>query len=295
MFRILAFTLEQYIAICGDCSRRFHMSDRTNKYVLGIWICSVLYCAPWLGLTHVQPDADDHTRQQCELRLTRETYIGFFGADLLLFYVLPLIIALFVYTKIVFLLFKSARYCSRGSPCLSLSRSNLNEASNSNSQQVTPVLHYTKGLACTTSATMLFGRVLNHQVSENIEERRGWLVQSRSQVTRMLIAIVIFFAIAWLPYRGLLVYNTFQKEEWLDIWYVFFAKTLIYANSAMNPYLYNAMSRRFRLAVYRTLCRASAKKKKQLSKKRTLYQRPPRYEEPQFEPVPQQRGRLRTL
>lgn len=180
---ILAFTLEQYIAVCGDYSRRFHMSDRTNKYVLGIWICSVLYCAPWLGLTQVQPDADDHTRQQCELRLTRETYIGFFGADLLLFYVLPLIIALFVYTKIVLVLFKSARYCSRGSPCLSLSRSNLNEAaSNSNSQQVSPVPHYTKGLPNTTSATMLFGRVLNHQVSENTEERRSWLVQSRSQV-----------------------------------------------------------------------------------------------------------------
>jgi thyrotropin-releasing hormone receptor len=69
----------------------------------------------------------------------------------------------------------------------------------------------------------------------------------------MLIVIVVLFAVAWLPFRGLLVHNAFVNEPWLDIWYVLFAKTLIYANSAMNPYLYNAMSRRFRLAVYRTL------------------------------------------
>lgn len=50
---------------------------------------------------------------------------------------------------------------------------------------------------------------------------------------------------------GLLLYNSFAHEVWLDLWFVFFAKTLIYFNSAMNPYLYNAMSRRFRVAVQR--------------------------------------------
>ena len=69
----------------------------------------------------------------------------------------------------------------------------------------------------------------------------------------MLIVIVILFAIAWLPYRGLLVYNTFVEEPWLHLGYMFFAKTLIYLNSAMNPFLYNAMSRRFRLAMRKAL------------------------------------------
>ena len=70
----------------------------------------------------------------------------------------------------------------------------------------------------------------------------------------MLVVIVALFAITWLPYRGLLVYNSFAEHVWLELWFVFFAKTLVYLNSAMNPFLYNAMSRRFRAAVQRLLC-----------------------------------------
>ena len=69
----------------------------------------------------------------------------------------------------------------------------------------------------------------------------------------MLIVVVILFAVCWLPFRGLLVYNSLVRVPWLDLWYLFFAKTLIYVNSAINPFLYNVMSKRFRDAVYRFL------------------------------------------
>ncbi|GAV03012.1 hypothetical protein RvY_13503 [Ramazzottius varieornatus] len=76
---------------------------------------------------------------------------------------------------------------------------------------------------------------------------------SAMQVLPMLVVVVILFAVCWLPFRGLLVYNSFVEIPWLDLWYLLFAKTLIYVNSAINPFLYNAMSRRFRDAVYRFL------------------------------------------
>jgi thyrotropin-releasing hormone receptor len=69
----------------------------------------------------------------------------------------------------------------------------------------------------------------------------------------MLLMIVILFAILWLPYRALLVYNSFAAKPWLNIWYLLFAKTAVFINSAINPIMYNAMSRKFRSAFVRKI------------------------------------------
>lgn len=69
----------------------------------------------------------------------------------------------------------------------------------------------------------------------------------------MLIVVVFLFATLWLPYRVLVVYNSFAKKIYLELWYLMFSKTLIYVNSAINPVLYNAMSIKFRRAFRRTL------------------------------------------
>ena len=60
---------------------------------------------------------------------------------------------------------------------------------------------------------------------------------------------VVLFAVSWLPFRGLLVCNMIASEQWLDIWYLLFAKTMIYLSAAMNPFLYNAINPRFCHAV----------------------------------------------
>ena len=73
----------------------------------------------------------------------------------------------------------------------------------------------------------------------------------------MLIAVVTIFATLWLPWRGLMVYNTVAAlttgGTFMDLWYLMFAKTCIYINSAINPILYNALSTKFRHAFRRTL------------------------------------------
>ncbi|XP_073988364.1 thyrotropin-releasing hormone receptor-like isoform X2 [Rhodnius prolixus] len=80
---------------------------------------------------------------------------------------------------------------------------------------------------------------------------------SKSQVVKMLAVVVAVFAVLWLPYRGLLVYNSFMtlfgKSPFMDLWYLMFAKTCVYINSAINPFLYNAMSTKFRRAFHRML------------------------------------------
>ncbi|CAG7728099.1 unnamed protein product [Allacma fusca] len=80
---------------------------------------------------------------------------------------------------------------------------------------------------------------------------------ARVQVVKMLVMVVVIFAVLWLPYRGMLVYNSiaamFSGEPLMDLWFLMLAKTCVYINSAINPILYNAMSVKFRRAFGRAL------------------------------------------
>ena len=50
----------------------------------------------------------------------------------------------------------------------------------------------------------------------------------------MLACVVFIFATLWVPYRGVLVFNSFStmtgKEPFMDLWYLMFAKTCVYMN-----------------------------------------------------------------
>ncbi|CAG2169257.1 unnamed protein product, partial [Oppiella nova] len=56
-----------------------------------------------------------------------------------------------------------------------------------------------------------------------------------------------------LPYRALLVYNSFAEPVYMELWYLMFAKTMIFVNSAINPIIYSACSIKFRRAFKRML------------------------------------------
>lgn len=64
----------------------------------------------------------------------------------------------------------------------------------------------------------------------------------------MLAVVVILFALLWMPYRTLVLINSFVSSPYLDAWFLLFCRTCIYANSAINPVIYNAMSQKFRSA-----------------------------------------------
>lgn len=64
----------------------------------------------------------------------------------------------------------------------------------------------------------------------------------------MLAVVVVLFALLWMPYRTLVLINSFMSTPYLDAWFLLFCRTCIYANSAINPVVYNLMSQKFRLA-----------------------------------------------
>lgn len=91
------------------------------------------------------------------------------------------------------------------------------------------------------------------------------------QVVRMLFVIVVLFAVLWLPYRGLSLYNVaFAVKPYLDKWAMFMAKTCIFINSSINPILYNAMSKRFRKAFLEVLAFKQSKKTEARDRRYTL-------------------------
>lgn len=69
----------------------------------------------------------------------------------------------------------------------------------------------------------------------------------------MLAVVVILFALLWMPYRTLVVVNSFLDNAYLDAWFLLFCRLCIYLNSAINPVVYNAMSQKFR-AAFKKLC-----------------------------------------
>ncbi|OQV19314.1 putative Thyrotropin-releasing hormone receptor [Hypsibius exemplaris] len=256
---ILGFSVEIYIAICRPLiSQRFCTIKRSNRIILGLWMFAVCYCAPWLGLTELKQDSSG--RPQCDFRLSKEQYFYYFTADLALFYITPLVVALIIYSKIIAVLQKSVtsfkRESCRESHMPSMSVTAVGEPTTvdgvmmlvSSSGTDSEKEKETKEVLLQVAEVCAKRHLCNINGHDAEERMRG-----RTHVLRMLIVIVILFAVLWLPYRGLLVYNTFLERPWLNLWYLFFAKTLIYLNSAMNPFLYSAMSRRFRQALYATL------------------------------------------
>lgn len=69
----------------------------------------------------------------------------------------------------------------------------------------------------------------------------------------MLAVVVVLFALLWMPYRTLVVVNSFLYKPYLDTWFLLFCRLCIYLNSAINPVIYNAMSQKFR-AAFKKLC-----------------------------------------
>ena len=69
----------------------------------------------------------------------------------------------------------------------------------------------------------------------------------------MLAVVVGMFATLWMPYRVYVVYNSFAKQRYQDLWFLLFCRIMVYMNSAINPILYNAMSVKFRRAFKRLL------------------------------------------
>ncbi|XP_021272657.1 thyrotropin-releasing hormone receptor-like [Numida meleagris] len=214
---ITAFTVERYIAICHAIRAQLLCTvARAKRIISSLWLFTSLYCLMWFFLVDTsQVTFSDGAQVSCGYRVSRSLYMPIYFLDFAAFYVIPLGLAAVLYGLIARILFTS--------PLPAAPQHALGSAHRGGSLQ------------------------------QSCRGSRGAL-SSRKQVTKMLAVVVVLFALLWLPYRTLVVVNSFVDPPYLNLWFLLFCRMCIYLNSAINPIIYSLMSQRFR-AAFRKLCR----------------------------------------
>ncbi|XP_005174511.2 thyrotropin-releasing hormone receptor isoform X2 [Danio rerio] len=215
---ITAFTIERYIAICHSIKAKLICTvSRAKKIIACVWIFTAIYCIMWFFLVDTEETVySNGVVVRCGYRVSRSLFMPIYFMDFTLFYVVPLLVALVLYSLIARILFQDP------------------PSSNISNQRFT--IHQ--------------GRRQN-SLKVNCKPNRA--ASSRKQVTQMLAVVVVVFALLWLPYRTLVVVNSLLDPPYLDTWFLLFSRMCIYTNSAVNPIIYNAMSQKFR-AAFKRLC-----------------------------------------
>ncbi|KAL4233081.1 neuromedin U receptor [Mactra antiquata] len=105
----------------------------------------------------------------------------------------------------------------------------------------------------------LIGAKLRRSMFESKHKSK---TRARKDVVRMLVTVVVAFFIQWAPFHTQRLMTSYVPME---LWtptliqfqtYLFYVSGVLYfSNSTINPILYNVMSKKFRLAFKRTLCR----------------------------------------
>ncbi|XP_060680209.1 thyrotropin-releasing hormone receptor-like [Hemiscyllium ocellatum] len=229
---ITAFTIERYIAICHPMKAQFICTtSRAKKIILLVWTSTSLYCMMWLFLLDIKHTSyKGMTVVVCDYKVSRKFYLPIYFLDFFLFYIAPLVLATVLYWMISRILFLNPIHT---------------DPTESNKHQ--------RG-----------GSMGHQQTSDTFTPNST--ATSRKQVTRMLAVVVILFALLWMPYRTLVVINSFLSQPFTNPWILLFCRVCIYLNSAVNPIIYNLMSQKFR-AAFRKLYTCEAK----LSEKQASY------------------------
>ncbi|KAM9166085.1 thyrotropin-releasing hormone receptor [Pangshura tecta] len=226
---ITAFTVERYIAICHPIKAQFLCTfSRAKKIIIFVWAFTSIYCTLWFFLLDLNTVVyKDTIIVSCGYKVSRSYYSPIYMMDFGIFYVVPMILATVLYGLIARILFLN--------PIPSDPKENPKTRKNNSTHQ---------------------NKTMNSKMAN-----RGFssTIASRRQVTKMLAVVVILFAFLWMPYRTLVVVNSFLSNPFQENWFLLFCRICIYLNSAINPVIYNLMSQKFR-ASFKKLCNCQQKR-----------------------------------
>ncbi|XP_061122946.1 thyrotropin-releasing hormone receptor b [Syngnathus typhle] len=227
---IAAFTVERYIAICHPIKAQFLCTlSRAKKIILLVWTLTSAYCVMWFYLADLQVLVYDNAKvMACGYRVPRKLYLPVYFLDFGVFFVVPLLLSAVLYGLIGRILFINPL------PSNPKERQRLQRHDNNHRDEAKRSCRNSRHSSSTAA--------------------------SRRQVTKMLAVVVILFAALWMPYRTLVVVNSFLERPYLDSWFLLFCRLCVYLNSAINPLIYNAMSQKFR-AAFLKICRCGASAK----------------------------------
>ncbi|XP_070533993.1 growth hormone secretagogue receptor type 1-like [Ptychodera flava] len=225
VLNITTFTVERYIAICHPIKAKTMIKkSRVTKMILLIWFVSFTIAIPAGTAFTVQVlvPAEPKLSLMCYYRTSADENMldKFYIYSALVLFVIPMTLISILYSLIAKVL--SRNEITDGHRNLSFKRRN--------------------------------GRLKS-------SFRIDAAVKTRKQVVKMLGIIALCFAICWFPFHIIRLMPNLNYHSWPKYLRIIYAKylyhislVLFYLSSAINPLLYNLMSRRFRAAFKKTLC-----------------------------------------
>ncbi|ELT90112.1 hypothetical protein CAPTEDRAFT_34777, partial [Capitella teleta] len=244
-------SVERYFAIIHPIlSKRLTGMRRMRVAAVAVWVVSIAYSSPSLLAEHISltvpeaiPNGNDTrnvTYEFCHDPAVLDVKI-FVLVNFVLMYLVPLIMMTFVYTRISILLWKTSHFggvtmdeeISPNSEELPTSRpGSILSKKNSNSSSLPSRNGTTK-----VGSTKKTPRPSNPFIA-------------RRKVIRLLIAVVVSFALCVLPHHiRLLIHIWLSKEKThTDNIMVPVTFLIFYFNSCLNPFLYAFLSDNFRKA-----------------------------------------------
>lgn len=141
---LTAFTIERYIAICHPIKSKYICRvSRANKIIVACWLFAITYCSPWFFLTttnsHCVIGVDGEVTT-CNLKLSRASkeYMVLFVTDITLFYLIPLLLSMVLYTLIAKVMLAKAKDKFLGEHNRSVRAAEVAAKSNQSRVQVSP-------------------------------------------------------------------------------------------------------------------------------------------------------------
>ncbi len=248
LITLVAF--ERYLAICRTFKHRGMRSTRRSLMLVGMaWVSATMmasFSTSWksVDICIEWPPGEAHANLPA---IIQNCFFTCDWCELFLIildcgqFIFAFILNLFFYVKIIRTL--------RSRPLSSRSRSASTASTRSRSESTTSA---TRGRSLSTLSA-----ILNSTISPTVEERQSVETQSR-QVALMLIINAMIFFLCLFPFAVVnnmdaMVYR-FTGDEIsiletiLPEWVGWFGKMTALINSAVNPYIFSLLNRKYRLA-----------------------------------------------
>jgi len=251
--------LERYVAIIYPIhTRRLHDIRLLASVVVGVWIIAALSGIHYLIIfdTRQVPAADGRTLQFCvtvhDFNAHLYTIVSF-----VMWYAGPLIVMTVVYIRIAIVLWKTSNIhttfialrpravAENSAEIEAVGESDPRLIDGDEIRSATPRQCERQWNALAVSATSTrrssgnSGRLIDNPA----------MLSRRRRVVRMLVAVVVTFAVCVLPYHVRVIWQTFAQPEDIDDWQLVIPPLTFvayYLNSAANPLLYAFLSDSFR-------------------------------------------------
>uniref|UniRef100_A0AAV2LZK8 Thyrotropin-releasing hormone receptor n=1 Tax=Knipowitschia caucasica TaxID=637954 RepID=A0AAV2LZK8_KNICA len=218
----VGIAVERYIAICHSIKAQFICTvSRAKRIIAGVWLFTSLYCVMWFFLVDLNKTVYSNG---VVVTCGYRVSRSLYMPVYFLDFALFYVVPLFV-AMVLYGLIAKILYMSPLPP-------HLNDRGGS-----------------------------VHRCANGTSKNSKGTMTARKQITKMLAVVVVLFAVLWMPYRTLVVVNSFIQPPFHNSWFLLLCRMCIYCNSAINPIIYNLMSHKFRVA-FKKLCACSREEDK---------------------------------